>query len=303
MTFSNKTVFVTGATGFVGSRVAARLAGLGANVRAIVRKRGEHHGLGHPNIFQIEGDFTDAAATALAARGADYVFHCAATGGKDLAEAHHVNVIGTQSVGAAALAAGCRRMVQISTCAVYERAGDARLDEDAPHKKTGDDYSITKAEAERALAPFMKDGLEVSIVRPTAILGVHPTSSWSVKVPGRIREGKFPIRSDGSDSMGHVHVENVVDVALIAAQHPAAAGRAYNSVDGMTTWRHYAEEVRSWFPGCPPLPVIPPDQLPPGGLWKGSFAKDRIRTELGYTPRFNFAEGMAEARAWWRDNG
>ena len=214
-----------------------------------------------------------------------------------------MNVVGTQSVCAAALAAGCQRMVHVSTCAVYERVGDAQLDEDSPHKTAGDDYSVTKAGAERALAPFMRDGLRVSIIRPTAIFGVHPSSSWSVKVPARIRDGTFPIRIDGSDSMGFVNVESVVDAILLVAEHPGAVGRAFNAVDGMTTWRNYAEEVRGWFPGCPQLPLVPRDQLPPGGLWKGKFANERIRTELGHAPRRTYADGMAEAKAHWQVRG
>lgn len=303
MQFTEVSILVTGASGLVGSRVAARLAGLGAKVRAIVRKRGDHHGLDHGNITQIEGDFTDGATTASAAGDSEYVVHCAATVGKDLEDARRVNVAGTQSVCAAARDAGCRRMVHVSTCSVYEREARLHVDEDSPLKTTGDNYSVTKAGAERALEPFMERGLNVAIVRPTAILGFHPSSSWAVKVPARIREGKLPLRIDGSDSLGFVHVENLVDAILLAMEHPAAAGRAFNAVDGMITWKAYAEEVRGWFPGCPPLPVIPADQVPADAFWKGTFSSERIRRELGYVAQRSYADGMAEAAAHWRNHG
>src|ERR1700752_4124770 len=113
------TALVTGATGFVGSRVALRLASLGCAVRAIVRRMGAAPELRSAGIAEIEGDFVEAAVARQAAAGADLVVHCAATAGPDLAPVRRVNADGTRSIAHAALAAGVSRYIQISTGSVY----------------------------------------------------------------------------------------------------------------------------------------------------------------------------------------
>lgn len=300
MESTGKKVLVTGATGLVGSRTAARFASLGVGVRALVRKQSDHPSLAAANIEQVEGDFTEPSTMAAAARGAEWLIHCAATVGADLEDARRVNVGGTESAALAARNAGCRRMVHISTCSVYARGPNDDVDENSPLKTSGDNYSVTKADADRALEPFIREGQEITILRPTAILGVHPSSSWAVKVPARIRDGKFPLRIDGSDSLGVVHVENLVDAILLALDQRGAAGRAFNVVDETITWNAYAEEVRGWFPGSPPLAFIPEAEVAPGAFWKGKFSNARIRAELGYVARLTYADGMAEAAVWWR---
>jgi nucleoside-diphosphate-sugar epimerase len=191
-------IALTGGSGFVGSRVAAQMAALGATVRAVVRTVGNHPGLGSSRITQIVGDFVDPQLAAEACRGADFVVHSAATAGPDLEAVRRVNATGTANLAAAARAAGCRRFIHISTVSVYatpDPAGD--YDETAGLKTDGEPYGLTKAEAERGLEPEMRRGLPVVILRPGAILGVHPTSTWAVRIPNRIRQGEFPLHDNG----------------------------------------------------------------------------------------------------------
>src|ERR1019366_3989201 len=104
-------VLVTGGSGFVGSRIAAWLAAQGADVRAGVRPAGGHPGLESPRITQVEGDFTDAATARRLCEGRELVFHAAATIGRDVKEALHVNVTGTAVLAGAARGAGCKRFI------------------------------------------------------------------------------------------------------------------------------------------------------------------------------------------------
>ncbi len=259
----NVPILVTGGSGFVGSHLASRLATAGAQVRALVRKRGDHPGLDSPNITQMEGDFVDPATARRACEGMTFVVHSAATIGSDLAEARRVNVHGTAALAAAAREAGCRRFVQISTISVYDWAqGPSVFDETAPLKTiekayphtpaASPHYGLSKAEAERALQAEMDKGLEATILRLGAVLGVHPTSSWAVGVPAKIREGRVSLA--GGSALPWTHVENVGLAMELALANPAAAGRAYNVVDGHVPWRRYVEDVRSWFPDAPPAP-------------------------------------------------
>lgn len=311
MNLQNIPVLVTGGSGFVGSHITAWLAGQGADVRALVRKQGTHPGLESPRITQVEGDFTDPTTAERACAGRQLVFHAAATISKDLTEALHVNVTGTRVIAAAARSAGCTRFIHISTLSVYDfQTGAESFDEDSPRRVLGRDYAhspaaspfygTTKAEGERALQAEMDRGLPATIFRLGAVLGVHPTSSWAIKVPAKVRDGQVPLRGDGADVMPWTHIANVVHAIALALDRPASAGRAYNVVDGNVTSRDFYGEMRTWFPAVPPLPVIPAAAVKPTDIFIRHCAGDRLRRELGYTPVRTYAEGMAEAAAWWR---
>jgi nucleoside-diphosphate-sugar epimerase len=303
-------VLVTGGSGFVGSHLASRLAAAGARVRALVRRRGDHPGLGSPNITQVEGDFVDPETARRACEGMTFVVHSAATIGSDLAEARRVNAGGTAALAAAAREAGCRRFIHISTVSVYDwESGGGVFDETAPLKTVekayphtpaaAPYYGLSKAEAERALQIEMDRGLAATILRLGAVLGIHPTSSWSILVPAKIREGHVSLA--GGSELPWTHVENVGYAMDLALSNPASIGRAYNVVDGHVPWSRYVEDVRIWFPDAPPAPGLAAEPSKPQGSFVSRCSSDRIRSELGYAPLRSYEEGMAEAEAWWRE--
>ena len=292
-------ILVTGGTGFVGGRVAARLAARGDRVRALVRSDARVPELDHPGIERIVGDFTDPETAAAAARGVDAVVHAAATSGPDLAEVRKVNTEGTRAVVEAALAEGVRRYVQVSTLSVYAPSSKPHVTEDDAVKRSGDPYGWTKAEADEVVLEAMGRGLPATIVRPGAILGYAPTSTWGFRVPERIRSREVKLKIDGEDTLPWIDIENLVDAILLALEHPSAVGRVYNAVDGHTTWRAYTDEVRGWF-GTAPLDVIPGTEIPPGSYTKRRFDASRLRGELGYAPRRTYEQGMGEAAAYWK---
>lgn len=296
---SGSTVLVTGTTGFVGSRVALRLASLGFRVRAIVRRTGAAPDLPGAGVEEIEGDFVDCDVARRAAVGADLVVHCAATSGPDLDLVRRVNADGTRSVVDAAVAAECRRYIQISTGSVYHKDRLELVDEEAPLMVEGDPYSITKAEADRIVLDAAARGLPAVILRPGAILGFHPTSTWAVKMPARVRNREIKLSIDGLNVVPYVHVEDLVDAIVLALGDQRAIGRVYNVADGQMTLKEYTDEIRGWF-GTPPLDIVPKEQVPAGGYWTGTYDARRIRNELHYAPRRTYAEGMAEAGRYWR---
>jgi len=289
-----RAVLLTGANGFVGSRVARRLAAAGRPVRALVRRA--NTAPADPGIEEIEGDFTSLEAAHAAGQGVGAIVHCAATGGPDLEAARRVNTDGTRAMVEAALAAGASRYVQISTISVYARGPSEVLDEEAPLKTEGDPYGVTKAEADRVVLEAMQRGLPAVILRPGAVLGLHPTSTWAVRMPERIRAGEVKLRGDGRESIPWVHVEDLCDAVFLALEDERAVGRVYNVADGDMTWRQYTDEVRGWV-GAPSLEETPVEEF--GGYWMGRFDASRIRRELGYRPRRTFEEGMGEAAEHW----
>jgi nucleoside-diphosphate-sugar epimerase len=304
---ANVPVLLTGGSGFVGRYLAVRLAAAGARVSALVRRPGESPVLSSPGITQIEGDFTDPGTARRACAGMALVVHSAASISGDLDEARRVNVAATAVLAAAARAAECRHFLHISTVSVYDwECGLEVFDESAPLKSGVREYAyspaaspfygLSKAEGEVALAAEMANGLPATIFRLGAVLGVHPTSSWAVLVPQKIRAGQVATTGDGGSPLPWTHVANVAHAVERALLTLASQGRAYNVVDGHVTWRHYVDEVRSWFPDAPPAAWS-------AGSGARSFVgccpNDRIRSELAYQSLRGYEEGMAEAAAWW----
>lgn len=287
MRLSHATVLVTGANGFVGSNVCERLTHEGAEVRALVRRTGEAPALRGRHIDEVEGSFTDPDDAARACDGVDALVHCAATVGSSLEQAREVNVEGTRTIVSAAAGAGVRRIVHLSTAAVYAEDKPATVTEEAP--KTEDEsspYAISKAEAESAARDAAGDARLV-LLRPPAVLGAHPTSTWATKVPDRIRDGRWPLKRDGMGTFAWVHVSDLVSAVVRALEEEGARG-PYNVVGDHRTWRDYVERVRSWFPDAP----RPPRET--GYVWVGEYATDRARRELGWAPLVTFYEAMDE---------
>lgn len=147
----------------------------------------------------------------------------------------------------------------------------------------------------------MRRGLPVVILRPGAILGAHSSSTWAVKIPNLIRQGKFPLRDDGRGRLPWVHIEDLVTAVVLALTRTEATNRVYALADGHWTWREYIDDVRRWFAVAPlpPVPSTPPDANKLTEIFTGRFLAERIRAELGYRPQHTYADGMAEAAAWW----
>jgi nucleoside-diphosphate-sugar epimerase len=291
---------LTGATGFVGSRIARRLLAHGSPVRSIVRRGGADSSLIHPLYEEVVGDFVDPAVASRAAEGCSRVIHAAATGGPDLEPVRRVNVDGTVSMLAAARAAGATRFVHISTVSVYDVRGLERVDEESPLKVTGDPYGVTKAEGDRRVIAAAAEGLPATILRPSAILGVHPTSTWAVVVPRRVRDRQLKLLRGGGNTMPFVHVEDLVDAIEMGLQIPRAVGRVFNVLARNGTWREYTDEVRTWF-DTPPLDPVPEADAAGQLFWTGSFQAERIAQELGWRPSRTYEAGMAEAAEHWRE--
>ena len=290
---------LTGATGFVGSRIARRLLDSGAPVRSIVRRAGTDSTLFHPLYEEIVGDFVDPAVAAGAAVGCGHVIHVAATGGPDLEPVRRINVDGTVSMLEAAKAAGASRFIQISTVSVYDLRAVDDVDEEIPLKSGGDHYGFTKAEGDRRVFAAMAGGLPATILRPSAILGFHPTSTWAVVVPERIRDRRIKLLRGGGNTLAFVHVEDLVDAVFLALRNSCSVGGVYNVLDRNGTWLEYTDEVRTWF-GTAPLDEVPEAEAASQTYFIGRFKADRLATDLGWRPSRTYAEGMAEGSLQWQ---
>ena len=261
-------LLVTGATGFIGRRLAARLGRDGRTVRALVlpdedpARVPELAALAAAGRLEVvRGDVTDAATVDAAARGADAVYHLAAVVGDWGPEARfeRINVGGTRNVLDAAAAAGAGRVVMVSSIVVYGsqlRTGPA--DEDAPREDGVGPYGRTKRASEELALDYHAFGrVPVAIVRPGNVYG--PGSGlWVDELAGLLRRGLAMWLDDGGGDAQLAYVANVVDVIARAGATPAAAGRIYNATDDAgVTWRTYLEDLAAAAGAPPPRRHVP----------------------------------------------
>ena len=219
-------VFVTGATGFLGSHVARVLAEQGADLRLLVRptsslKNLEGLSSGTTKAETATGDLRDSASLERAMAGCEVVFHVAADYRlwvRDPAEMYRSNVEGTRAILEAAQKNGVRCVVYTSSVATMGFTGNGRLaDEDSPVSLADmiGHYKRSKFMAEQLALEAGRGGMRVVTVNPTTPVGeqdVKPTPTGRIVVDFLKR--KFP-----------AYVEtglNLVDVRECAQGHVAA---------------------------------------------------------------------------------
>lgn len=321
MSFTDQPILITGATGFLGGALTRRLAADGACVRALARSERNAETLRETGVEVVLGDVTDAEAMRRAARGCRIVFHVAAHfGGYEAQRA--VNAEGTRNVLEAASAGGAERLVYVSSISVYgfKVAGD--VTEDTSPAPGADPYARTKTEAETVVR---NGGVPYTIIRPGMIYGAGSVN-WTGNLFRLARMKPTPFVGDGRGSVFPIYIDDVVDLMITAAQHPAAANQIFNCTpDPSPTWRefmggyaHLAGHGR-WL-SIPPAPFYPfaqlvrllaprvsmagdmPDQL--GFIQRQIiFRMTKARELLGWTPRVDLDAGIEACAPWLREQG
>ena len=214
-------VFITGASGFVGSAVARELSRAGFALYALVRAGSPRGNLDGLDTEIVGGDMRDERAVFAAAKGARYVFHVAADyrlWAPDPGEIVKANVEGTRMVMEAAKAAGAERIVYTSSVATLKLHEDgAPADESAPLREDEaiGAYKRSKVAAERLVERMIADGLPAVIVNPSTPVGPRdrrPTPTGRMIVEAA--SGRMPAFVD--TGLNLVHVDDV------AAGHLAA---------------------------------------------------------------------------------
>lgn len=322
-------VLVTGATGYVGQRLAHRLADGGATVHALVRSPEKAKALAHERIAVFPGDIMDPASLARAAGGCGGAYHAAAlvsVWAKDPGDYARVNVGGTLNVLDAARDAGIARVVITSTAGVFGPSDGDLVDEATPRRLPFfNEYESSKAEMHAAARTH---GMDAVIVCPTRIYGPGPLveGNAATKMIARYVAGRWrALPGDGNRSGNYVYVDDVIDGQLAAMRH-GGAGEAYILGGENATYRQLfatlaevsgirhrlfptpiallmafarLEQFRADRFGRKPL-ITPSWVRRYSHDWANASAK--AERALGYAPR-SLHEGLAETVAWLRTSG
>jgi predicted dehydrogenase/nucleoside-diphosphate-sugar epimerase len=269
-------VLITGAAGFIGCRTAEVLhLGQGWKVRALVHTPGSAARLARLPVEMVQGDLKSREDMGQAVQGCDAVVHCAVgTSYGQRREIFAVTVGGTRNLAEAARAAGVRRFVHLSSIAIHGGGVPGVLDETAPVRPTRrDDYSESKAKAERVIQKAARAGLSALVLRPGNVYGPF-SRTFSIRPIQYLKKGRLELVGSADTPSNTVYVDNLVHAVVRALEAPAelADGQAFtiSDGDGMTWGEFYgyfarelgaelrtapADEAprRSWWPGWGPL--------------------------------------------------
>jgi nucleoside-diphosphate-sugar epimerase len=317
----NRSVSITGATGFVGWHVAESFLSDGWDVRAIVR-RGNRRPV-PPGATIIESDLSRESLT-TAFSPSDVVVHSAAlirAGTQAAFDA--VNVEGSRAAGAAAAAVGARLVLVSSQAAGGQGTPDAPRSESDPPSPVNA-YGRSKLAAEEAVRAI--DRLRWVILRPSAVYG--PLDRGFLPLFRMASRGLFLVPSGQGASFTLIHIADLTRAVRLAAESPRAEGETMfvghpNPQSGADVLRAIAAALArpfrprhipavlmtaaakagdlSWKVGVKPL--VDSGRLVELRARGFVCSVDRVRQVLGFEATRDLQEGIAETARWYRDRG
>ncbi len=334
-TLEGKTAGITGATGFIGGKLAQRLVSDGCSIKCLVRETSDTEGLRRLGAELVCGDLTDPESLSDLPKECDYVFHLASKvsdwGPRE--EFFGENVVATNTLLDSCLEAGVKRFIYMSSSTViwnaslFSTPNLSNIDETYPYPKSHHNfYNETKAISERLVREYNgKGGLETVILRPSNVWGAGDT----VILP-RIAEaslkGILVNMGFGKKVVSPCHVLNLVYATILSALSPVASGNIYFVNDGIhiDNRRFVFDQLKSigieWKPaltvpyalgysvafilekifelmGSKKPPVL--TRFGVSALSKSrTYSIEKAKEDLGYEPVCGYEEGMRELSDW-----
>lgn len=322
---------ITGASGLLGGHLITALRQRGDDIHALALVDEDTSHLEARNVTIHRGDVRQPETLAPAMRDVDLVFHLAGMMGfwLPIEDYRAVNVTGTENVCRAALAAGVRRLVHISSWTVYGMNIGQPAREDFPLRPFYEPYAVTKTEGDKLVQRLIaQEGLPAVIIRPGTFFGPGDRLHFG-RMADRVVKGTGIVVGRGDNALPFVYVTDVVQGLMLASERPEAVGRAFNitndhPITQEQMLRAIAEEL-----GAQP----PRIHVPYSALYAASWAAERVeaivktgkqpivtrlgvklfgtdnrhsiqaaRDIIGYAPRTPLREGVRQAAAWYQEH-
>ncbi len=310
---------ISGGAGFLGLHLARRLLAAGHEVRTLDLAPLDEPDL-EQRVEELWGDVRSARDARVLVEGADVLVHAAAALPIQASREsiRSVNVGGTATVLAAAAEAGVRRLVLVSSTAVYGVPKVHPILEDAPLVGVGW-YGESKIEAEEVTRDFGRRGLDFVVVRPKTFVGPERLGVFEILFDW-VRDGRrIYMLGDGTNRYQLLDVEDLVEAIVLAAERPEASGETVNvgakefgtvRSDLQALIDHAGSESR-----LTPVPARPAEialralellHLSPLAEWhyrtahRDSFVDvGKAERLLGWTPRHSNAESLCRTYDWY----
>jgi len=323
-------MLVTGGTGFTGACLVRRLLSRGHEVLVLDNQEGlADDELAAKGARITIGSVTDADLLNKLVPGCELIYHLAAAFRRvNLPKSvyRETNVTAMRNLLEISRAEGVKKVVYCSTQGVHGNVDNPPGDENTPIEPE-DYYQYTKYEGEKVAQEFIGKGMDITILRPTAIYGPGDPGRF-LMLYRRVRQGMFPFFGSGEALYHPVYIENFVDAFELAAQKPEARGQTYIIADDRyyrikeivekiaavmevdLKIRHYpfwalyaiSTVVEMLYK---PLPVDPPLFRRRADWFRQNraFKIDKARKDLGYEPKVGLDEGLKLTYEWYRENG
>lgn len=317
------TTLVTGATGFVGSHLLERLAASGQPFRCLVRSHARHRAL-PPGVATVEASLESGEGLDRALDGVSAVIHLAGVTKALRTEDYYTGNGRATAVLARAMAGRGIRMVHVSSLAAAGPNPDATaLDEDSEPRPFSH-YGKSKLEAEKAARAELADAV---IVRPPVVYGPRDTDVFQMLKS--VSRGFMVQIGGGERYFSAIYVRDLADGLLVAARHPAAAGRTYymahpTSVTwsalgnaaarimgrkarvvrlpvGLARAAGFGAEMLSWFSRKPG--IISRGKVAEAECRYWTCSARRAAVELGFQAPTDLDAGLAETLVWYKEAG
>lgn len=312
--------FVTGGTGFIGSRVVQKLRGRGDDVIALVRTPSKATGLLGQGVELVEGDLSSDDAIKHGVEGADAVFHIGAVykvgiPKKERPPMWDANVEGTRRILDAAQSSGVGKIVYVSTGNVFGDTKGQVVDE--TYQRNLNEgflsyYDETKYRSHELVKERIAAGAPIVIVQPGVVYGPGDHSEIGNMID-QMRSGKLKMKMFPDSRFNFVFVDDVAD-GIVLAYDKGRVGESYLIGGEVASMDDLFTKVSERLGKKPPRMTLPPAMakasapmgpvigplmgFPPNmsELVKTSdvtitFRDDKARSELGYSGR-NFDAGL-----------
>jgi nucleoside-diphosphate-sugar epimerase len=186
-----------------------------------------------------------------AVRGCDVIVHCAyGASGAYSNERRLVTVDGTRNLLASAVRQGVKRVIHISTIAVYSYSPPDDVSEAVPLIRSGDDYCDDKIDAEKVVWKYIKyNKLQAVVLRMGNIYGPF-SGPWTVRPLRHIQEGWITLVDGGVSSSNMIFIDNAVEAILLSILHDSGIGQAFFITDDPVSWASFYGRYADWQGGA-----------------------------------------------------
>jgi nucleoside-diphosphate-sugar epimerase len=311
-------VFITGALGFIGRRLAERYRAAGADVVGVDQRA-------HAELGVVAGALSRPGSWQEAASDAELIIHTAALVGMggDADAFWRANVLGTRNAIDAAARGGAGRFVHFSSIVAFGFDFQGSVDERHPVRPNGVPYVDTKVASEQVVLQAHAEGeIACTVVRPGDVYG--PGSHfWTVTPVRELAARRSVLPAMGRGLLSPVYVDDLLDGVMLAGSRPEAEGQVFTltgerSVETREFFGRYARMLGRRRVPRAPTPVVaslaavltrlsPDTEVTPAAVRylarKGTYSIEKARSMLGYEPAVGLDEGMRRTELWLRSEG